>query len=440
MARQFKKVEYRNIPLYQNVTEEEWNDWKWQLKNRIKDIETLQKVIRLTDEEKCSLCKCLDKFKMAITPYYAALMDREYTRCPVRLQAVPSYNELISHPSDLDDPLHEDVDSPAPGLTHRYPDRVLFLATKECSMYCRHCTRRRTVGCKDSGFNKEHFLQAVEYIKNTPVVRDVVISGGDPLVLPDTTIEFILKTLSEIDSVEMIRIGTRTPVVMPQRITDDLVNIIKKYHPVYVNTHFNTPDEITESSMKACGRLADAGISLSNQSVLLKDVNDCPHVMKELMHKLLQIRVRPYYIYQCDLSKGISHFRTSVRTGLRIMENLRGHTSGMAVPTYVVDAQGGGGKVPLMPNYMLSWGERKLIIRNYEGVISSYTIPDDTDSDCGRCKICKERASMHKPIGGIAALLEGDRNVIQPENLLRKRRKLENGCKQKSECKHVVDQ
>ena len=422
MVKKYKKVWYSDISLFKDVKPEEWDDWKWQLKNTIRDIDTLGKVIDLTGEEKCHLNDCLKKFKMAITPYYAALMDKTYRRCPVRMQAVPSVNELYSHPSDLDDPLHEDVDSPVPGLTHRYPDRVLLLVTKECSMYCRHCTRRRSVGCDESGFNKKDFLNAVDYIKKNPEVRDIVISGGDPLVLPDNTIDFILKSLTEIEHVEMVRIGSRTPVVMPQRITDNLVNIIKKYHPVYVNTHFNTPDEITESSKNACARLANAGICLANQSVLLKDVNDCPHVMKELMHKLLQIRVRPYYIYQCDLSKGISHFRTSVRTGLRIMENLRGYTSGLAVPTYVVDAQGGGGKVPLMPNYILSWGERKLIIRNYEGVIASYTIPDETESDCGRCTICKETSSIHKPVGGIAGLLEGDINVLQPEGLKRKKR------------------
>ncbi len=426
MAMKFKKVDYKSIPLYRNVKEEDWNSWKWQLKNEIRDISHLEKVIMLSDYEKKHLSECLKKFKMAITPYYASLMQNCYDRCPIRLQAVPSIKELHSHPSDLNDPLHEDIDSPLPGVTHRYPDRVLLLVTKKCSMYCRHCTRRRSVGCDESGFNKGNFLNAVEYIKKHREIRDVIISGGDPLVLSDSTIEFILKTLSKVETVEIIRIGTRTPVVLPQRITDELINIIKKYQPVYINTQFNTPDEITDCSRNACCKLADAGISLSNQTVLLKDVNDCSHIMKELMHKLLQIRVRPYYIYQCDLTKGISHFRTSVRTGIKIMENLRGHTSGMAVPTYVVDVQGGGGKVPLMPNYILSWGERKLIVRNYEGVIASYTIPDDTDTDCGRCKLFKEKSDIQKPVGGIAALLEGTINVIQPEGLRRIKRNLSN--------------
>ncbi|MCP4180175.1 MAG: lysine 2,3-aminomutase [bacterium] len=426
MAMNFKKVDYKSVPLYRNVSDKDWNDWKWQLQNEIRDINHLEKVITLTDYEKEHLSKCLEKFKMGITPYYASLMKDDYDRCPVRLQAVPSINELNSHPSDLNDPLHEDIDSPVQGLTHRYPDRVLLLVTKKCSMYCRHCTRRRSVGCDESGFNKSHFYKAVEYIKNHKEIRDVIISGGDPLVLSDSTIEYILKVLSDIETVEIIRIGTRTPVVLPQRITDELVNIIKKYQPVYVNTQFNTPDEMTESSKNACSKLADAGICLSNQTVLLKDINDCSHIMEELMHKLLQIRVRPYYIYQCDLTKGISHFRTSVRTGIRIMENLRGHTSGLAVPTYVVDVQGGGGKVPLMPNYILSWGERKLIVRNYEGVIASYTIPDDTDSDCGRCKICKEKSNIKKTAGGIAALLEGSKNVLQPEGLRRTERNITN--------------
>lgn len=423
--RSYHKVDYKTIPLYRDVKQEDWDNWKWQFVNTIKDIPTLEKVIDISEDEKKNLSKCLSKFKMAITPYYAALMDKSYKRCPIRLQAVPSLEEQKIDVSDIDDPLHEDVDSPVPGLTHRYPDRVLLLVTKECSMYCRHCTRRRTVGCDESGFNKTNFLNALEYIREHKEVRDVIISGGDPLVLSDSTIEFILKKLREIPSVEVIRIGSRTPVVMPQRITDSLAEIIKKYHPVYVNIHFNTPKEITLEAKNACEKLANAGVNVGNQSVLLRDVNDCPFLMKDLVHELLMIRVKPYYIYQCDLSMGISHFRTSVAKGMEIIENLRGHTSGFAVPTFVVDAPGGGGKIPVMPNYVISQSDHKLILRNYEGIVTTYTQPKDTFSDCGNCDICKLSTKAHRPLDGIATLMTGTKTVLQPEQLNRRMRTAE---------------
>jgi lysine 2,3-aminomutase len=419
---EFKKVDYKKIPLFANVKQDDWDNWEWQLVNTVKDIETLGKIIKIDEEEKQHLSKSLSKFKMAITPYYAALMDKTYKRCSIRLQAVPSLNELYTDAADLNDPLHEDVDSPVPGLTHRYPDRVLLLVTKKCSMYCRHCTRRRTVGCDESGFNKKRFLKAVEYIKNHTEIRDIVISGGDPLVLSDSTINYILKTLRNIKSVEIIRIGSRTPVVMPQRITKKLANIIKKFHPVYINTHFNTPQEITQEAKEACTLMADSGINLGNQSVLLKDVNDCPHLMKELMHQLLMIRVKPYYIYQCDLSKGISHFRTSVAKGIEIIESLRGHTTGFAVPTFVVDAPGGGGKIPIMPNYLISQSDKKVILRNYEGVVTTYTQPENVSSNCGICKICHGNVKTHLPIDGIAKLMTGTKTLLQPEGLKRRKK------------------
>jgi lysine 2,3-aminomutase len=426
MSMDFKKVEYRNIPLYSDVEQKDWDNWKWQLSNTIRDIDTLGQVIELSEEERENLSECLTKFKMAITPYYASLMDKTYKRCSIRLQAVPSLEELYTDPSDMDDPLHEDVDSPVPGLTHRYPDRVLLLVTQECSMYCRHCTRRRSVGCDESGFNKKNFLKAVEYIKSHTEVRDVLISGGDPLVLSDANVDYILRTLRQIKTVEIIRIGTRTPVVMPQRITKKLCGIIKKYHPVYINTHFNTTQEITLETKEACERLANVGVNLGNQSVLLKDVNDCPYLMKELVHELLQIRVKPYYIYQCDLSTGISHFRTSVAKGIEIIENLRGHTTGFAVPTFVVDAPGGGGKIPVMPNYVISRSDTKLILRNYEGVVTTYTQPENVTSDCGKCRICKGDVKAHLPIDGVAKLMTGTKSVLQPEGLKRRIRKQDN--------------
>lgn len=416
----YPKSNYQNIPLFESVTPDQWNDWRWQVKNAVRDIETLEKIIEINEEEKEQLKECLQKFRMAITPYYASLIDQSYRRCPIRLQAVPTYNELIDDAFDLDDPLHEDVDSPVPGLTHRYPDRVLLLVTNICSMYCRHCTRRRMVGFQDVDMSAANVDKAIEYIRNTPEVRDVLISGGDPLMLSTAKLEPILKRLSEIEHVEIIRLGTRTPVVLPQRITDDLVNMLKKYHPIFINTHFNHPNEITEEARLACQKLADAGIPLGNQTVLLKDVNDCPILMKKLMHQLLRIRVKPYYIYQCDMSMGIAHFRTSVARGIEIIENLRGHTTGMAVPTFVVDAPGGGGKIPVMPDYVISRTDQRVVLRNYEGVITTYTYPADSQSDCGRCPVCKDPRYSHRT--GVASLLNGDALTIQPCNLKRGKR------------------
>jgi lysine 2,3-aminomutase len=349
---------------------------------------------------------------MAITPYYASLMDHKDPMDPVRMQSVPRIEELHDDPSDMDDPLHEDVDSPVPGLTHRYPDRVLLLITNICSMNCRHCTRRRLVGFDDVDMPESNISKAIEYIRNHPEVRDVLISGGDPLVLPDDRLESVISRLRAIPTVEIIRIGTRTPVVMPMRITDSLVSMLRKYHPIYVNTHFNHPREITKEAREACAKLADAGIQLGNQSVLLKGINDDPDTMKALVHKLLTVRVKPYYIYQCDLSMGISHFRTSVARGLEIIENLRGHTTGMAVPTFVVDAPGGGGKIPVMPNYVMVMGDHRVILRNYEGVITTYTEPGQAAHVEGA-----------KVKNGLASLLAGQRVCLEPADLARKQRK-----------------
>jgi lysine 2,3-aminomutase len=417
MSKEYPKVEYKSIPLFKDVTEDEWNDWRWQLRNGIRDVETLEQVIELTDVERENLPKTLQKFRMAITPYYAALMDRSDPRCPVRLQAVPRIEELHVSECDLADPLHEDVDSPTPGLTHRYPDRVLLLVSNECSMYCRHCTRRRLVGDRDVKFSQENVDAGIAYVRENRNVRDVLLSGGDPLVLGEKRLEYVLKELRAIDHVEILRIGTRTPVVMPQRITDELVEMLRKYHPLYINTHFNTPKEVTWEAKAALDKLADAGIPLGNQSVLLRGVNDCPGIMKKLVHELLMVRVRPYYIYQCDLSMGISHFRTSVAKGIEIIENLRGHTSGLAVPTFVIDAPGGGGKIPIGPTYLLAQSDRKVILRNYEGVITTYTQPEDTSSDCGPCTICQD--PRFKPLDGVAKLLEGEKSVLEPKGLKR---------------------
>jgi len=420
----YNTVDWRSIDLFKDVTPEQWNDWRWQLKNNIHTVEMLEKVIILTDEEKENLKKCLKKFTMEITPYYAALMDRSDPDCPVRMQSVPRLAELIEHASDLSDPLHEDIDSPVPGLTHRYPDRVLLLVTNICSMNCRHCTRRRLVGNTDVDMPEENVQKAIDYIKSTPAVRDVLISGGDPLVLQDNKLESIIRRIREIDHVEIIRLGTRMPVVMPQRITDDLVNMLKKYHPIYLNTHFNHPKEITAEAREACAKLSDAGIPLGNQSVLLRGINDDPVIMKKLVHKLLSIRVKPYYIYQCDLSLGISHFRTSVSRGIEIIENLRGHTTGLAVPTFVVDAPGGGGKIPVMPNYLISLGDGRAVLRNYEGVITTYTwpLPNAVAQTAAKDSGDQGDPTLYGAKEGVAALLSGNRLCLEPADLPRKRR------------------
>jgi lysine 2,3-aminomutase len=367
---------------------EEWSDWHWQLKNRITTLMQLKKYVSISTEETKSINLCLQKFRMAITPYYASLMDPHDPHCPIRKQAVPSVQELLPNRSDMDDPLNEDTDSPVPGLTHRYPDRVLLLVSDQCSMYCRHCTRRRIAGQHDTSLPKKQIKEALEYIRKTPVIRDVIISGGDPLTLSDSQLEFLLSELRSIPHVEIICIGTRVPVVMPQRITPNLCKILHKYHPVWINTHFNHPKEITPQSTQACEMLSNHGVPLGNQTVLLKGINDCPHIMKELMQKLLRIRVRPYYIYQCDLSKGIGHFRTTVSKGVQIMEHLRGHTSGLAVPHFVVDAPGGGGKIPVAPQYLISQSDQQVVLRNYEGKIFVYTEPENYRSNC-KCDSCK---------------------------------------------------
>ena len=411
---------YKAIELWKDIAEEDWNDWKWQVRNRIQDVDTLKKVINLTEKEAQDIEKVLDKFRMGITPYYASLMDPNDPNCPIRKQAVPTIMETYESQSDLEDPLDEDVDSPVPGLTHRYPDRVLFLITDQCSMYCRHCTRRRFAGQKDMGVPRDRIDAAIEYIRKSTEVRDVLLSGGDCLLVSDELLEYIIKELRNIPHVEIIRLGTRTPVVLPQRITENLVNMLKKYHPIWLNTHFNHSKEITPESIEACRKLADAGIPLGNQSVLLKGVNDCPHIMKELVHKLVKIRVRPYYIYQCDLSMGIEHFRTKVSKGIEIIEALRGHTSGYAVPTFVVDAPGGGGKIPVMPQYLISQSPSKIILRNYEGIIATYGQPQVIEEPCN-CPTCTGKRQSDTQ--GVAELLQGaEIKHLEPRDLQRRQR------------------
>lgn len=391
-----------------------WKNWKWQLKHSIKDLSTLERLLNINfpDAYRAQMEETIRKFPMSITPYYLSLIDTDdYQNDPIFLQAVPSPKELVIEQCDMSDPLSEDKDSPVPLITHRYPDRVLFLVSNTCSMYCRHCTRKRRVGDIDSIPSESEIKDAIGYIRSHPEIRDVLLSGGDPLMLPDDYLEWVLEELHSIPHVEVIRIGSRMPVVLPYRITKKLVTMLAKYHPVWVNTHFNHPKEITEASRAALRMLADAGIPLGNQTVLLAGVNDCPRIMKELVQKLVRNRVRPYYLYQCDLSEGLSHFRTPVAKGVEIIENLVGHTSGFAVPTYVIDAPGGGGKIPVMPNYLVSWSVHKVVLRNYEGVICTYQEPDTYDRiTCdGNCQDCRLQLKLDTPdetrVVGIAKLL-----------------------------------
>ena len=378
-----------------NTLLSKWKDWRWQLKNSVRSLEKFEYLtgIKFDEQERVELQKTFDKFPLSITPYYLSLIKKDnFNNDPVFKQAFGSVRELITLDSELTDPLSEEKDSPVSGITHRYPDRVLFHVSNTCAMYCRHCTRKRKVGDIDFVPSKEQLSAGINYINKTPQVRDVLLSGGDPLMMPDEKIDWLLSQISEIPHVEIIRIGTRIPVVLPYRITDNLISVLKKYQPLWINTHFNHPNEITSSSKAALAKLADAGFPLGNQSVLLADVNDCPRIMKSLVHKLVQNRVRPYYLYQCDLSEGLSHFRTPIGKGIEIMESLIGHTSGFARPIYVIDAPGGGGKIPVMPNYIISWSTNKVVIRNYEGVITTYKEPDSyeprmCDRNCDKCNL-----------------------------------------------------
>ncbi len=374
---------------------ERWRDWRWQLRHAIRDIPTFEALlgVRFSAHERGRLDATLARFPLSITPYYLSLIDaKDYANDPVFLQAFPRASELEVMPGDMADPLAEDKDSPVAGITHRYPDRVLFQVSNVCSMYCRHCTRKRKVGDRDFIPGRDALKEGLDYIRGTPVVRDVLLSGGDPLMLADGYLDWILSELDAIPHVEIVRIGTRMPVVLPYRITDELVAMLRRHHPLWVNTHFNHPREITASSRRALARLADAGIPLGNQTVLLAGVNDCPRIMRRLVHRLVQNRVRPYYLYQCDMSEGLSHFRTPVGKGMEIIESLIGHTSGLAVPTYVIDAPGGGGKIPVMPQYLISWNTNKVVLRNFEGVITTYKEPDQyrpvfCNRNCEECRL-----------------------------------------------------
>jgi lysine 2,3-aminomutase len=356
-----------------NVPEKDWNDWRWQLKNRITNVDQLQKYLpTLTREEYAGAALANNKLALAITPYFFNLIDQEDENCPIRLQVVPRLEETTTAPWEMSDPCGEDSHSPVPGLVHRYPDRVLFLVTDRCAAYCRYCTRSRLVSNATGYDFHPEFEKQIAYIQKHPEIRDVLLSGGDPLLLSDEKLEHLLSRLRAIPHVEFLRIGTRIPIFLPQRITPELCAMLKQFHPLFISIHSNHPRELTTEVRDTLGRLADAGIPLGNQTVLLRNVNDSIEVMKAQVQKLLMCRVRPYYIYQCDLIAGSAHLRSSVRKGLEIMENLRGHTTGYAVPQFVIDAPGGGGKVPVNPDYILTRDDNRIVIRNYEGKVFEY--------------------------------------------------------------------
>ncbi len=404
----------RRAPLWADVPDEQWNDWRWQLSHRVNSLEELEHVLNLTDDEREGL-SAPDKFRVDVTPYFASLIDPDDPNDPIRRQVIPTGRELRSFTGMMEDSLAEDRHSPVPGLVHRYPDRVLMLITTQCASYCRYCTRSRIVGDPSQNFNRREHEAQLDYIRRTPQIRDVLISGGDGLTLAPKLLEQVIRGLREIPHVEIIRIGSRVPVFLPQRIDDELCDMLAKYHPVWLNIHVNHPNEITPELARACDRLTRVGVPLGNQSVLLAGVNDCVHIQRDLVQRLVEIRVRPYYLYQCDLVEGAGHFRTPVGKGLEIMEGLRGHTSGYAVPTYMIDAPGGGGKIPVMPNYLISYSDHKVVLRNYEGYITTYEEPTEyaphEKFKCWHCQHQRPEPGQK----GVTALLDGDVMWIEPQ-------------------------
>jgi lysine 2,3-aminomutase len=366
-----KTQPFRDI-VYTAVSDSQWNSWHWQVKNRICTPAALSRLIRLSPDEAGAFAQMNNKLPLGITPYYASLLFDTAPDHPLRRTVVPTVHEFFRVPGEENDPLGEEEHTRLPGLVHRYPDRVLFLVSGFCATYCRYCTRSRMVGRGKTTPSKARLEKAIDYIRCTPAIRDVLLSGGDPLTLSDEKLDWILARIREIPHVEIIRIGTKTPAVLPQRITPELVKILKKYHPLWMSLHFTHPEECTPEAYEACERLADAGIPLGSQTVLLKGINDNVPTMKSLVHHLMKMRVKPYYLYQCDPVIGSSHFRTTVAKGLELIRGLRGHTSGYAVPTYVIDAPGGGGKIPLLPNYVVNSSDTELVLRNYENRLFHY--------------------------------------------------------------------
>jgi lysine 2,3-aminomutase len=404
----------KRAPIYADVPDEKWNDWRWQLSHRLNTAEEIEKIVSLTDSERKAL-QTSGLFRVDVTPYFISLIDPDDPHDPVRQQIIPRAEEMQAFTAMMEDSLAEDRHSPVPGLVHRYPDRVLMLVTTQCASYCRYCTRSRIVGDPGQTFSRQEFEAQIEYLKNTPQVRDVLLSGGDPLVLAPKILEEILTRLRDIPHIEIIRIGSRVPVFLPMRVTQELCDMLQKFHPLWINIHINHPNEISQELADACDRMSRVGIPLGNQSVLLAGVNDCVHIQRELVQKITRIRVRPYYLYQCDLVEGAGHFRTPVAKGIEIIEGLRGHTSGYAVPQYIVDAPGGGGKIPVMPNYQISASDHKIILRNYEGYVTTYEEPTQYSAhDPATCTYCQNKRPEPGQTG-ITGLLDGEEMFLKPE-------------------------
>jgi lysine 2,3-aminomutase len=364
------------------ATPEEWRDWRWQQRRNIRTLAQLEAHLDLTEDERLGVQETAAIFRLGISPYYLSLCDPTHPLCPVRMQAVPTRAEAKKSPGELSDPLGEDKHRPVTAVVHRYPDRVLFLALDRCSVYCRHCTRRRMTGSAETDLTRDELAIGIEYIKAHPEVRDVLISGGDPFLLATNRLEGLLEGIRAIPHVEIIRIGTRVPVCLPQRVDDELCQMLRKYHPLFVVTHFNHPKELTPEARAACARLVDAGVPVENQCVLLRRANSSARIMTELSHELLKSRVRPYYMHQGDVAEGIEHLRTPIAKGIEILEQMRGHTSGLAVPHLAVDLPGGGGKVTLQPNYLLSLGEKETLFRNFQNDVYRYPEPVERDCSC----------------------------------------------------------
>lgn len=403
----------KRAQLYKDIPDNQWDDWRWQLSHRLNSAEDIGKVLRLTESELKAL-NARGLFRVDITPYYISLINPDDPNDPIRKQVIPTAGEINAFTGMMADSLAEDRHSPVPGLVHRYPDRVLMLVTTQCASYCRYCTRSRIVGDPAETFSRTEFEMQIEYLRRTPQVRDVLLSGGDPLTLAPGLLEELLTKLREIEHIEIIRIGSRVPVFMPQRVTTELTDLLQRFHPLWLNIHVNHPNEITAELAAATDKLSCAGIPLGNQSVLLAGVNDCPHIMRKLVQDLVRIRVRPYYLYQCDLVEGAGHFRTPVAKGIEIIEALRGHTSGFAVPTFCVDAPEGGGKIPVMPTYHISSSDHKIVLRNYEGFITTYEEPlDYIPHDPKHCQYCQNKR-LEPGQGGVSGLLDGDAMTIKP--------------------------
>jgi lysine 2,3-aminomutase len=372
----------RRRALFPDATDAQWGDWKWQLRHSVRDGSGLARVLQLTDDERAGLDETAKIFRVGVSPYYLALIDPEHQFCPVRMQSIPVRAEASVQPGELEDPLGEDPHRPVEAIVHKYPDRVLFLATDTCSVYCRHCTRRRITKGGEAELTKTQLQLGLEYIASHPEVRDVLISGGDPLILSDERLEAILKPLREIPHVEMIRIGTRMPVTLPMRVTPELAKLLRRYAPLFIVTHFNHPKEITPEARAACELLVDNGVPVENQSVLMRRLNSDARIIKELNHACLKMRVRPYYLHQMDVAEGCEHLRTPIEKGVEILNQLRGFTTGLAVPHLAVDLPGGGGKVTLQPEYVVEKTAEQTVFRNYKGERYAYPEPKETDCSC----------------------------------------------------------